>query len=299
MAKATAVKTDQVAADDNTPPATNVAVQQTGGSVTTINALTELMRQSAGQGVSKAQEDNLIPLIYVLQSNSPQCMHKHEKQIVGAHAGNIWLRNAADDPLIDGDEGMLFQPCYFSKMWVEWIPDRGGFVASHPQRPKAAYEGEVVKEDGSPARAWLMPNGNHLVETRSHVGHVLRKGSAPLPYTIPLSSTGHTVSKGWMTNINALQFQDGSTLPSYGAVWRLKTKLFSKNNRNWFQYVIERECRLDDADAEKKLSGMCDPMRLYMMGKALYLAFEGGEKIIDVGEVGEVEESGSSVNDEL
>ena len=258
------------------PRSTEVA--KTGGSVA---AMTERMRAASGMGVSTDQSDNLVPLIYVLQPLSPQVLKGNEKQIEGAEAGFIWLRND-QDPLIDGDEGMLFQPCYFSKDWVEWMPQRKGFVARHATRPKEAELEDVERDDGSVVKAWTMPSGNRVVETRNHVGFVLREGRRPTPYTIPLSSTGHTVSKAWMFSMNGEQFADGGTLPSFGAVYRMRTKLKSKNDKNWYQYEVEKECRLDDEQANELLAGTCEsPLKQFEMGLALHNAFVSGEKAVD------------------
>ncbi len=57
-------------------------------------------REEKAKSVSKDQSDNLVPLIYLLQANSPQCLKGHEKHIPGAEAGSIWLRNDPE-PLIE------------------------------------------------------------------------------------------------------------------------------------------------------------------------------------------------------
>ena len=68
-------------------------------------ALADMMEKDAGKGVSTAQEDNLVPLIYVLQANSPQVNKRDERYIEGAEPGDFWLRNAPQ-PIVKGAEGV-------------------------------------------------------------------------------------------------------------------------------------------------------------------------------------------------
>src|SRR5580698_7538983 len=68
--------------------------------------------ESTGKGVSTDASDNLVPLIYILDAKSPQCDQNEAAYMPGARAGTIWLRNFSR-PLVDGNEGILFQPCHF------------------------------------------------------------------------------------------------------------------------------------------------------------------------------------------
>jgi hypothetical protein len=240
--------------------------------MTTSNAPARIrQRESKAESVSKSQEDNLVPLIYVLQANSPQCLKGHEKHIQGAEAGNIWLRNDPE-PLLDGERGMDFQCCFFTKDWVEWLPDRGGFVARHPERPDDAEQVTEEGEDGNEKQVWKRPNGNYVVETRYHVGFVHRVGKSPEPYTIPLTSTGHTVSKQWTTAQNKLE---GGRAEWYDVVWTLRTALKRKNQHAWYQYEVDFNRWATNEEAEA--------------GKNLYDAFASGAKRIE-----EDEAAGSS-----
>jgi hypothetical protein len=227
-------------------------------------ALLKRASNDTGKGVSTLQEDNLIPLVYVLQPLSPQALKKTEKYIEGAEAGDIWLRNAAD-PIVKGDDGMVFQPCYFNKDWVEWMPDRGGFVGRHLDRPDEAVQEDVEGDDGQTRQVWRLPNGNQVVETRYHIGFVLRDGEPPLPYTIPLSSTGHSVSKAWMFAMNSEQLPDGGTMPPWMVLYRLTTKMRTKNDKNWFQLEVTKE-------------GYISTEEEYERGLALHDAFASGAK---------------------
>jgi hypothetical protein len=238
-------------------------------------------RYSSGRGLSKSQSDNMIPLIYVLQAQSPQVLKKNPSYIPGAEAGDIWLRNAAD-PIVKGDEGMLFQPCAFYKEWVEWVPrdDGGGFVGRFPcrtvedeSRPPVNDAKEQVDEENPQAVKWVRKNGNELVFTRYHIGFVIR-GNLPLPFVIPLTSTGHTFSKQWMFLMNSQQLPNGRIPDSYASAYRLKVVPKSNKKGDWFAYDVQWEGWLNEAQIAK--------------GAILAAAFESGEKEIEVPEQADV-----------
>lgn len=246
--------------------------------------LVENLAQNAGAGLSSAAEDNLVPMIYVLQAQSPQAMRGHDKEIDGAQAGSIWLRNAPEEIQIqDGEDGVVFQHCSFGKDWVEWMPNRGGFVARHAERPVAAELMDEVDENNRPRKVWRMPNGNAVVETRYHNGNVYVDGLGALPYSIPLSSTGHSVSKAWMLSMNRRQ-HNGVTLPGPACLWRLRTKLQTKNNNSWYMLDVSFE---NYASPEQ-----------YALGMKLLRAFESGEKRVQEPEEMSSEENGGGVQSE-
>jgi len=241
------------------------------------------MKTDAGGGLSKDQADNLVPLIYLLQPLSPQVMKGDAARIDGAEAGDIWLRNA-EPPIIKGDtEGMLFQPCYFYKDIVEWIPNRGGFVGRHDIEclPNVALKKgwtgtltdvkEVVDDDKPNAfpRYVRSSNNNEVVETRYFVGYVYPKVGQPMPFIIPLASTGHSFGKQWMFLQNSQTLPDGSPSDkSWVFLYRLKTTMKTNSEGSWYMYTVQKE-------------RMVKNMEEYERGAALNKAFLTGEKKAD------------------
>lgn len=226
--------------------------------------LLNLVSDDAGKGISTAQEDNLVPLIYILQALSPQVNKRNPSHIEGAEAGSIWLRNSSS-PIVDGEKGILFQPCYFTKDWVEWVPRDagGGYVARHREFPSTAKK---VADAKNPNKVKIiMPNGNELIETRYHIGFAITE-AGPLPYVIPMVSSGHTVSRQWMFLMNA-KHHNGKKLPSWACLYRLKTKERSNAAGTWFTW--------DVADG-----GWVSSPDDYARGKTLYEAFCSGQKTI-------------------
>lgn len=229
-------------------------------------ALAERLAADAGKGVSGEQEDNIVPLIYILQTQSPQVSKRNPEYIEGAEPADIWLRNAAK-PIVKGNDGFLFQPCHFTKDWVEWVPRTkgGGFVARHDDCPEDA----VLTEDSeNPNRKrYVRKNGNEVKETRYHVGFVLTENGAALPYVIPLTSSGHTVSRTWMTMMNAKQIS-GQVAPSWASLYRLTTRERINPAGTWFTFEV-RDC------------GWVATVEDYERGAKLHQAFVEGQKVMD------------------
>jgi hypothetical protein len=197
-----------------------------------------IMRKNAGKGVSTAIEDNVVPLVYILQALSPQVQKKKEEYIQDAEAGMIWFRGTKD--LVAGEEGIPVVLCHASKCWIEWMPDRGGYVGRHPGRPA---EATLVTDAQNPKKKfWRMKNGNTVVETREHVVLVLDIFERPMPFVIPMSGSNHQPAREWMSMANR-KVIPGTDLkaPLFGYIYRMKLKFRTNDQGDWFMWDIQDE----------------------------------------------------------
>lgn len=261
--------------------------------------LAELERD-AGGGISTAAEDNLVPQMYILQAQSPQVLKRNPAYIEGAEAGMIWLRNAPE-PLVPGEEGMDFQPCYFERNVVEWVPRNagGGFVARHEFRPEEEGEDafrklcermearEVPDPENDQRVKWVLANGNELVDTRYHMGYVWRPSRGPEPFVMPLKGTGHTFSRRWTSAMKGIVTRNSEgkmfVLASWGQLWRIKTRFNSRTSGDWFMYEAENGRNIVEVHG----------FDAYVLGKALHDAFLKGQKRVGAEEDMGAEGSGS------
>jgi hypothetical protein len=273
MAKQTKVKeAEEEAVGTQAQPVTEPqvpATQPTGG-----GALTKLgaqMEKDMGKGKSQAADDNIVPLIYVLQGLSPQVNKRDpDNYIEGAEPGHFWLRNASD-PIVNGEDGFVFMPCYFHKDIVEWRQREsgGGFVGRHTEMPADAEEYEHPQ---TKAKRWRRSgSGNELRETRYHTGFVMKDDGRMLPYVIPFSSTGHTTSKQWMVMMNQKEY-DGRAAPSWLDTYKLTTKHRQNAHGEWYSVEV--------ADYERVVQDDNDQagFERYLRGLALFEAMTKGEK---------------------
>jgi hypothetical protein len=253
----------------NKGPAPSKAVATTKGGAVADNALSEemskLMEADAGKGVSTAMEDNIVPLIYILQALSPQVNKKKEEYIPGAEAGMIWFRGTKT--VVKGDEGIAAVPCHFSKCWIEWQPNRGGFVARHDDRPADAVQ--VTDAQNPKKKFWQRKNGNTVVETREHVIIVLDAFERPLPFVIPMSGSGHGASRAWMTlqNRKTVPGRDDLKAPSFGYIYRMKLQFNTNDQGDWYMWDVQ--------DENEEPTVLTDP-EVYKMARQIQADFEKG-----------------------
>ena len=238
--------------------------------------LMEFAAEQGGRGVSTAADDNLVPLIYVLHYSSPQVDRRDNAYIEGAEPGDIWLRGAPlGMEIIKPHDGLLVQPCYFYKDVGEWRPRQEGggggqgFICRHPEEAAKDVAGAV--EDPDDKNHWTITrNGevHDLVETRNHAVLVYHPSGRVMPYLIPLSSTGHGVSRAWMSQINGQIIQQGSKKgepwDSFARLYVLRTEPRANKLGKWFSFTTEE-------------GPWCDREK-YLMGRKLHEQFARGEK---------------------
>lgn len=225
-----------------------------------------MMDEDEGVGVSTDPEDNLVPLIYILQAQSPQCNKRSPEHIDGAEAGSIWLRNSIP-PIVNGEEGILFQPCFASRDYVEWVPRDagGGFVGRHDKLPDDAKQ---ISDPKNPSKVkWIRPGGTELVDTRYVVGNVWRDGN-PQPFVIPLTSSGHTFFKQWTVTQNAMRAPNGKKPAIYGVIYRLTTEQRTNASGTWFGWKQEPD-------------HVCNTVAEMEAGRAMNRAFAAGHKAVE------------------
>ncbi len=242
-----------------------------------------LMKQDAGRGVSTAAEDNIIPLIYILQAQSPQALKQKPEYIKGAAAGMIWPRGSK--VLIDGEEeGLPVIPVAFKKCWIEWRPDRGGFAGRHEYDSAAEDKGrpegaEWIEDPKSKGKGkWELPNGNYVVETREHA--VLAKINGNWTgAVVSMSGSNHTASRTWMGLMKDKKIPDSDDrAPSYAYVYCLLTVARSNDQGDWYAWQAE------DGAGDGEVTFLPDiegGVELYKVARQLDRDFMSGAKVAD------------------
>lgn len=221
----------------------------------------DTLDQDSGMGVSFKQEDQLLPLIYVLQSNSPVVDKRGDKYVEGAEAGHFWMRNSLT-PIADGEEGINVIPCEMVRSWIEWLPNRQGFVSRHANPPED-MENKIVRDDSGREKVVLIRkgNGNIIQDTREFF--LLCNGR---PFVLPCTGTKHTFARSWQTMFH--QFvnpKTGSILPAFAHRYKLTTVPMSNAIGKWFGLKFQD-------------LGVIDFATEYEPAKAFYKAVKAGEK---------------------
>jgi hypothetical protein len=160
----------------------------------------------------------------------------------------------------------------FQKAVIEWGPERGSFIARHETMPDHA---EQVQDPNDPnKKSWVDPQtGNRFVDVREHIVRVFLPDGRRIHIVMPFTSTGHSVSRGWMTDMNQKQFE-GQIVDSTMLLYRLHTKWTTNKKGSWFMPSVKFEGWVEDpADIEA--------------GDALFHAFAAGDKVVDTAGYGD------------
>lgn len=282
------------------PAQSSVSKRGESREVGPANDLLKMMEVDAGRGVSTASEDNIVPLLYVLQKGSPQCDRDDPAFIKGCKPGDFWVRGTA--LFIDGeDEGVEFLACHFSKCWIQWRANRGGFVEKHAKKPEEARQ---VPDAKNPDKMiWRMPNDrgeyndtcDAVVETREYAG-MITSLEKPLGLVVPFSSTGHTPAREWMGLINR-KVVPGTDKPApiYAYKYRLRTVPRKNDAGSWYQIAVTDAGEKDD----KSVPMIVNDMELFRAARKLNADFASGALRADVAEDTGDHASGGGDNDDM
>lgn len=220
-------------------------------------ALASSYEEDAGAGFEEADSQAFaIPFIAILQSNSPQCKKADGAYIKGAEEGMLW--NPAKEEMFEGEEeGITVIPCHYRRVFIEWKPrvegGGGGFVAEHSVEEGVKLLRTCTRNDKSKE---VLPNGNHLVDTRVHYCMAINANRELEPVVISMASTQIKASKKWMSKMDALKMKriDGSmfTPPMFSHIYQLYTIPQSNEKGSWYGWTIVLLGQVDEADFYQK-----------------------------------------------
>lgn len=195
-----------------------------------------------GAGASDRVEDRGVPLLYVAQKSSPQIDKKQDKYIKDLEAGDLFNNLTGEFFKAEGeDEGLEILPCFYRVGYVEWAPDRGGFVARHERDINISSMGGKMwinpnKKDAKPrGDMFELPNGNMLVETHEYYCVLPHNYSTII---VPMSSTNLAASRTLQAFIDARKAEVNGrfiTLPAFWTRFKLQTVYRDEGDYNWYQ----------------------------------------------------------------
>jgi len=201
----------------------------------------------AGAGYeNQTQEDVKLPFLKILEGQSPEVTKKiGEGGVEGARAGMMF--NSVTGQLYDGSNGLVIIPAHTEQLFVEWKPDRGGFVAKHEldspvvKDAKAGspefgvYATDYTKKDG---QKWPFA-GNELVQTFYVYGVEENTGN---PVVLAFTSTRISGYKDWNSKLAMFQVQgpNGSKVkpPLFANRVLVTTRSHTKGTQTWSTFVL-------------------------------------------------------------
>jgi len=213
----------------------------------TVAEMEAQAQEDAGMGVSDRSEDNIQAFVKVLHQLSPELNSRESSYVKDAAPGDIWI--AAQNLLIPGQEGFMFQQIGYQQFWVEWeskVPKPGSFpVDRHKTKPSGGRDISIGQVE--------FDNGHVATQTRYHVGLVYYKDVPPFPAVLTYSSTGAAVSTHWTGQQRAKRNKDGSMAPCYKYLWHMATVERSNEMGRWYLLVPTRNGEISETAQQHKL----------------------------------------------
>jgi hypothetical protein len=190
----------------------------------------EELEALSGKGFEDADKDAYaIPFLRILQSNSPQVNEDDAAYIVGAKPGMFF--NTVTGALYGKEIEII--PVHYGRDFVEWRPNRGGFVRAHGSDPAIL---DKVKEIDDKNNS-ILDNGNIIQDSRNFfilIADRILDG----PIILSLVSTGLRHSQKFMTLLGNLRIPNSKTnaqAPMFAGRWRIWTVQNENDDGKWYQ----------------------------------------------------------------
>lgn len=193
--------------------------------------------QYAGEGTFTEEKYTITPRVSILQALSPQVKKQNVAYVEGAAPGMIYL-DTYHSPLISGDDGIYFQPCWFETRWEVRTPRETGGAANWMgefNEPQPGWREHKAEKGGY--TYYETEDGNIANEIHVHAGLVHLDG-ARLPYAIKFAGTGVFISRRWNGQISGRLTAKGEPAARFGFLYKMKVRTQSNNIGEWGQWNI-------------------------------------------------------------
>lgn len=188
--------------------------------------------EEAGAGFDQqTNEDVSIPFFSILQALSPEVAKEG-----GDYKAGMIINKSTGEAADGKQKGIIFIPSITEHLYQEWVPrDKGGgLVNTYPIDHDLVREARAHKRFG----AYVMENGNELVETFFVFGIGGFNEELLTPAGIAFSSTNIRPYNNWMTQARSLQGMrpDRSKyiMPLYSHRYVLLTEHVNRKNQSWY-----------------------------------------------------------------
>ena len=182
--------------------------------------------QYAGAGTENLDESSSMPLLNIIQSNSPQLIKQKDQFIEGASTGDIFYTPTQEVV----DQPIRFTPSAFKTVYVEWKPrPAGGFVGYHPLTIVSHPAYEQGRDPAKPYKEHLGPND---LEKTTYVLGTIEINGVKTPAMVALKSSGQRVARKIQGDIRKFRYEDNPDMPPpvFARSWELTAKYEESND---------------------------------------------------------------------
>lgn len=292
---------DTVEADARIVPHKSSAV----ASIEDVGAIMESdAADSTGHGFEK--QDVAIPFLRVLQSNSPQVKRKDPAYVEGAVEGSFF--NTVTQAVMDGDQGILFNPVVFQRQATLWWPRESGgpkgetgFVRELPiPDAEQLLKHNTEKNDKNKDVVKSGPHaGQELVFAAMYYGFVVSEdGQTFEPVAFPLTSTQLKKARMWNALIVGARLPNSSGVGTYnprmfGFVYRITTTPESNAKGNWMGVKVVKDRPLLEYRGGKAVEVFPNGAQLYMAARDFETLMASGRVKVKHEDLGGGEDPGA------
>ena len=170
-----------------------------------------------------------IPFLRVTQMLTPVVNKTKPEYIEGAEPGMFF--NTVTNALYGKEIRAI--ALTFEHFYIEWEPDRGGFVDRHS--PEHAEE---IAADKSQFGKWKTANGNELQENYAYLV-VLEDHTDEGMLVLPLASSNIKAAKEWNRLMTTHVLPNGQLAKPYYLTWKLSLESRENNKGAWFAVNIK------------------------------------------------------------
>lgn len=220
----------------NVPGGTAKAAKAAAEKVKEKSVLDFVSDEDTAEGFEQITQATMaIPFVRILQSLSPQ-LNKHEAAYVEEAEEGHWFNTITKEVYGPKISVIVLK---FDRVYIEWRPDRGGFVGYHT--PENAERLAVDHTFGN----WKMADGNSLQENYVYIvliiGHE-REGVAVLS----LSSSMIKMARDWNRLMTTHVMDNGKRALPYYLVWDLETEYRSNDKGKWYAAKVRFAGYIDE-----------------------------------------------------
>jgi hypothetical protein len=177
----------------------------------------------AGAGYEETKTDDYSRnFVYVLQSLSPTVRERR------MYEGNFYIPGL--DLEINRDPGLNFVPVYSQQRFVEWAPNRGGFISIYDSSDQVVLDARENGEWG----AYTTKEGNDLVQTFYLFAMAELYQGSWAPVCFPITSTKIRHYTGLRSKLNLLKLPSGKPYPLFAHVCRATTAKETKAGNEYY-----------------------------------------------------------------
>ena len=169
-----------------------------------------------------------VPFIRILQKLSPQLNRQKAEYMADAEEG-MFFNTLTKAIFADGFNCIVLN---FDHVYIEWKPNRGGFVGYHS--PENAERIAVDKTFG----AWKTKDGNELSENYVYM-LVIEGHEHEGPIVLSLSSSAIKVAREWNRLMLTHIMDDGTKARPYYLVWHIGTEYSENDQGSWYKPSIQ------------------------------------------------------------